>query len=101
MRNEIHCLDIGVNFLVTIKDGDNVVNISSATTKQLIFQKPSGSNLTKDATFYTNGTDGILSYVSIDGDLDEVGFWKVQGYIVLGSNEWHTDIADFRVHRNL
>ena len=35
------------------------------------------------------------------GDLDEDGMWKVQGYVVLSSGTYHTDIHRFKVHRNL
>ena len=42
--NEIHINDVGTKFLVTVTDGTSAVNISSASTKQLIFKKPSSSN---------------------------------------------------------
>jgi len=45
--NEIHINDVGTKFLVTVTDGTSAVNISSATTKEFIFQKPSGTKLTK------------------------------------------------------
>lgn len=99
---EVHYRDINSVFTVTIKDDDVAVDISTATTKQLIFTKPSGSQLTKNASFYTDGTDGIIKYATVDGDLNEVGVWKLQAYIILsGGGTWHTDIAEFRVHRNL
>ena len=45
--NEIHLNDIGTKFLVTVKDGSSVVNVSTASTKQIIIKKPSGATLTK------------------------------------------------------
>jgi len=99
--NEIHEGDIGTLFKATFKDGTTVVDISTATTKQLIFKKPSGSELEKDASFYTDGTDGILTYTTVSGDLDEIGTWKVQGYVVLVSGSWKSDIHTFKVYRNL
>jgi len=100
--NEIHKSDIGTLFKVTIKDGDTAVDISSASvTKQIVFRKPSGTLLTKAASFFTDGTDGILTYTSISGDLNEIGSWKLQAYVVLGSNEFRSDLASFKVHRNL
>ena len=37
--NEIHVNDVGTKFLVTVTDGSIAVDISSATTKQLIIKK--------------------------------------------------------------
>lgn len=99
--NEIHQNDIGTVFRCTIYDNTTLVDISGATTKQLIFKKPSGDKLTKSASFYTDGTDGILTYTTVSGDLDEIGTWKLQGYVVLASGSWKSDIHTFTVHRNL
>ena len=60
--NEIHMNDVGTKFLVTVTDGTTAVDISSATTKQLIFQKPSGTKLTKATAFTSDGTDGKMQY---------------------------------------
>ena len=99
--DEIHYNDVGLQFTITIQDGDTAVDISTATTKQLIFTKPSGDQLTKTASFVTDGTDGVIKYLTIADDLDEVGNWQLQGYVVIGTYSWHTDIARFKVHRNL
>jgi hypothetical protein len=100
--NEIHKSDIGTVFKVTIKDSADVVNVSTATTKQIILKNPSGTKLTKDASFFTDGSDGIITYTTISGDLSEEGMWKLQGYIVLtGGNTFYTDISTFKVYRNL
>ena len=37
--NEIHVNDVGTQFLVTVTDGSRAVDISSATTKELIIKK--------------------------------------------------------------
>ncbi len=100
--NEIHFGDIGTVFKVTIKDDSTVVDISTASTKQIVLKKPSGEKLTKTANFLTDGSDGIITYTTISGDLDEAGMWKIQGYIVLsGGNTFYTDINAFKVYRNL
>lgn len=38
----------------TVQDGTSAVDISSATTKQIILQAPDGGLLTKDADFVTD-----------------------------------------------
>lgn len=99
--NEIHKGDIGTQFQVTIKDGSAAVDISSATTKLLKFKKPSGTVLEKPALFYTDGSDGILKYDIVSGDLSEVGTWFLQGFVVFDSGTFNSDITKFKVHKNL
>lgn len=99
--NEIHVGDIGTVFTVTVKDGDSAVNLSSASTKQIIIKKPSGTKLTKNAGFVTDGTDGKISYALISGDLDETGMHKLQAYVVISDGTFYSDITSFKVHRNL
>jgi hypothetical protein len=99
--DEIHVNDIGTTFKCLIKDDDDIRDVSTASTKELIFLKPSGETLTKTASFTTDGTDGYIQYTSVDGDLDESGFWKIQAHIVLGSLDLRSNIEVFKVHPNL
>ena len=99
--NEIHANDIGTKFVVTIKDGDSAVNVSSATTKQIIIKKPSGTTLTNAAAFSSDGSDGKIYYSAVSGDLDEIGTYKIQGKVVITDGTFYTDIQSFKVHRNL
>ena len=98
--NEIHVGDVGTIFEVTVMDGTAVVDISTATTKQLIFKKPDGTLLTKDASFKTTGVDGILRYTTIAADLDQAGGWKLQAYIEMPTGKWHSDITEIIVYGN-
>lgn len=100
--NEIHISDISCRFLITIKDGDTIVDLSSATLLRIIFHKPDATVATKTATLYTDGTDGIIYYNTITGDLDQAGVWKFQAYIEFGSGgKFHSDIGRFTVFSNL
>lgn len=103
MAAEIHKGDIGTRFLITIKDEDGIAKpIGSYTTKQFIFEKPSGNLVTKTASFYTDGSDGKLYYTTLSGDLDEEGAWKLQVYIHDGSTNYRkSNVGTFRVHSNL
>lgn len=100
--NEIHLDDIGTVFEITVMDGDDVVDISEATTKEIIFRKPDGSKVTQTADFITDGSDGEIQYVSVEDDLDQAGAWHIQSYLVL-PDDWtgHSDVGDFKVHKNL
>ena len=98
----IHQNDIGTVIKVQISDcSDVAIDVSAADTKQIVFKKPSGELVTKTASFFTDGTDGIISYTIISGDLSEIGTWKVQGIVTIGSNTWHSSFESFKVYRNL
>lgn len=101
--SEIHLNNIGTIFRFTINDSNGVYDCSSLVTKQLIFQKPNSlTNLVKNAVFYTDGTDGIIQYETVSGDLNVVGVWKVQAYLVdSDGNEYYSNIQHFNVERNL
>lgn len=99
--DEIHVGDIGTILRVTITDDDTAVDISTATTKTIFLKKPDDTKLTKTAVFYSDGSDGIIQYVTIDGDLDAAGWWKIQAYVKMGTNEWYTNWEAFEVHDNL
>tara|TARA_R110002110_G_scaffold255061_2_gene470839 strand:+ start:1565 stop:1873 length:309 start_codon:yes stop_codon:yes gene_type:complete len=99
--NEIHENDVGTKFLVTVTDGTSAVNISGASTKQLIIKKPSGAKLTKATSFVTDGTDGKMQYSIAADDLDEAGTYKLQGRVIISDGSFYTDIHTFKVYRNL
>ena len=103
---QAHYNDIGTVFKVTVYDttstGTQVVaDVSDATTMNFIFRKPNGSTSTKTASFTSDGSDGQIQYVTVDGDLDSVGTWSIQAYIVTPSGKWHTSSANFKVYENL
>ena len=99
--NEVHEGDIGTIFEVTVQDGDSAVDISGATTKQIIFEKPDGSTVTKDAAFVSDGSDGKIKHTIVSGDLDMAGRWQIQAYVVLVAGSWKSDLGSFMVYPNL
>lgn len=100
--NEIHKYDIGTVFRFTVKYNGSADDISDATTRQVTFQKPSGTKVTKTLSLVNDGTDGLVQYTTVADDLDEIGTWKAQCYIVYDDTQkWYTDIITFKVHRNL
>lgn len=94
---------IGAVFELTVLDNTGaIVNLSSASTKQILFRKPSKTTVTKDAAFTTNGTDGKLRYTTTsEDDLDKAGAWQMQAYVVTPTVTGHTQIVSFTVLRNL
>lgn len=101
--NEVHVNDIGTQFQFTVKEDGAVLNMATTppSTKQVIFRKPDGSCLTKTASFLTDGSDGVITYTTVSGDIDAVGTWKAQAYLDFGASAFRTDIISFRVHSNL
>ena len=101
MASEIHAGDIGTIFRITIKDGDSIVDVSNVDSKTIYLQKPDSSTRTKAASYYTDGTDGIIQYATVSGDLDQVGTWQIQARIDFGTDVFNTNIEKFKVLRNL
>lgn len=106
--NEIHVDDLGTKFIVTVKDGDTAIDVSGASTKNIIFKKPSGTKVTAAASFETDGSNGVISYIVTGtedddlGVLDEAGTYKIQAHVVLSAgNEFRSDISTFKVYRNI
>lgn len=94
--------DIGVRIILTIYEDGEVLDISSASIKSIIIQKPDGTTTTTHtATFYTNGTDGKIYYDTVDGDLDQNGLYRTQALITLSSNTYRSNVVSFRVECNL
>ena len=89
-------------FELEILDDGVVVDVSTATTLEIIFLKPSGTVVIKTATHSDDGVDGKIKYKAEEEFLDEIGLWKHQGYVELSEgDDYHSDIHSFKVHRNL
>lgn len=93
--------DIGTGFRGTFKEDSVAVDISAATTKTISFEKPNGETIVRAGSFFTDGTDGILEYVTVDGDLDIGGDWRLQGRVIFGGWNGRSDIVKFKVFDNL
>jgi hypothetical protein len=92
--------DVGTTILFTVYENGLPLNISAATGTELLLQAPLKSDIplkTVPASFYTDGTDGILAYTTVAGDIPAtpaaVGTWSAQAYLVLGTWSGHTTPA--------
>lgn len=93
---------VGVRIQVTIIEDGSPVDISTVTTKEIVFLKPGGRSQSKTASFVNSGTDGKLEYVTESGFLNTSGDWQAQGYIVFpGGFDGRSDIVRFQVAKNL
>lgn len=99
----IHLNDIGTELVVLVveDDGTTPVDLSAATVKQIKLKPPGGTLLTKTAVLDTTGTNGLMKYVTVSGDLSAVGPWQIEGYVETAAGKWNTDIDGFTVLPNL
>lgn len=99
--NEIHVDDVGTEFRVLVKDGSTTLDLSTSSTLDYKFLKPSGTQITRTGSFLNDGTDGYIKYITVSGDIDEIGTWKFQVFIEIDGGSWHSDMHSFKVHRNI
>jgi hypothetical protein len=74
------------------------IDVSAASTITFYLVKPDNTVATRTGTFYTDGTDGKVQYVTISGDLDQIGLWSVYVYVVVSGQELTSDETSFFVY---
>jgi hypothetical protein len=77
------------------------LDISAATTLELLFQTPDGVLKTKTAVLSTDGTDGKLRYITVASDLDKIGTWRWQAHVAGPGYDLHSAVRTFAVLDNL
>ena len=102
---QAHVNDIGTIFRVTVYDttstgGTTVADISSASTKKFTFKRPDGTTFERVAVFTNTGSDGLIQYATVDGDLNGPGTWHLQAYVVTSDGTWNTSVGYFKVIEN-
>lgn len=100
---ELHENDVGTVLSVTVLDAQTklALDLSETTKKVFIFRKPSGTTVQKTASFGTDGSDGVLTYTFVAGDLTPFGSWSVNVYVETILGKWYSSVATFQVHANL
>ena len=100
-REEIHEGDVGTSLELEVVEQGLVLDISAATNLKMRFQKPSGATVDQAASFVTDGSDGLIRYVTQAGDLDESGWWYRQALFTLGGWAGSSSRVRFRVWPNI
>ena len=90
--------DSGAQFRLTIKRGDETADVSAVLAKSMTFTRPDGSTFQRDAKFHTDGSDGVICYTTVGGDLDTAGEWSVQAQVDLGDTDFRSEVHCFAVH---
>lgn len=91
--------DYGTKFRIQMLDeSQGVQPINSALELVMIFYRPDGVQFERTASLDTDGLDGRMKYVTVDGDISMSGAWQVRGRVKLSSTERFTsDAGDFPV----
>lgn len=90
--------DIGSVIRLTIRTDAGVIeNISAASPRTIKLRKPDGTVLSKAGIMPGSGTDGILAYTTLAGDIDQPGIWTAQAYLVIGGWSGHSTPRTFEV----
>jgi hypothetical protein len=111
----VHLGDVGTIFRITVVEktynaatdcwDDTVVDISSASRMEILFLLPSGKTRGRPAAFTTDGTDGLIQYTTVDGDIDEAGGkakpWTFSGWVLRPSGQHTTLSHQFRVEAGI
>lgn len=98
--DEIHVNDSGVQLRVTVYDDGSIVNVSGATNT-ISIRKPDGTLNEYSASLLTNGTDGVIYYTTVGGDLDVPGTYKIQATVQTSEGIYHSEKGSFRVKCNV
>lgn len=99
---QIHLNDVGTIFEVTLQDANGIFPISGATVLQISFLKADlVTVLVKAAVLTTDGSDGKLNYTALAGDLDQLGDWQLQAYVVTPLFSGYSSIDYFEVVPNI
>lgn len=78
------------------------VDISTATTLEMIFARADRSAMVRTAVFTTDGVDGRLNYQFQLGEVQSAGGWRAQARAVLASGaEYKSAVRAFDVLHNL
>lgn len=101
MTEVVYDDDEGTTFEITVTEDGVALDVSTSSVKQIRFRMPDNSVLTKTALFKTDGTDGIIKYTTVAGDIDQVGTWGIQAYVEIGSGKWSSQIERFEVLKKI
>lgn len=93
--------EVGIQLGITVVDATGTaVDISTATSLTMLFEKPDGSRASKVGVQTSGGADGKVHYASVADFPDAVGRWSRQAKIVFASGTTYiTGRVEFDVER--
>lgn len=93
---------VGLTIRVTVKDQDQApVDLTATTVRKIYLRRPNGRVSTFDASLVGPGTNGVMAYVTVAGDLDIHGDWTIQARVTTGTTlDYFSEVQPFRVAEN-
>ena len=94
MANKIYVGDVGTAIVVGLG-----TDLADAMSPELHVQKPDGSFVVWAATVY--GSAGLMTsirYITVAGDLDQPGKYKIQPHITIGGWTGHGETVSLNVY---
>lgn len=100
---EIHLNDVGTVFRQLVTDCGTPVDLSTATSLQICFQKPDQSTFTQLATLTDAASPAYMqTTILTSAVLDQTGCWSWQGVVMFSSSQiWRTNVQEFEVFSNI
>ena len=87
---------------ILFKDEEGLVlDINGATTKEILLRKPDGTTVALQGVFVTDGTDGLLKFITNANTFNISGKYTIQGHIISTSSDWHSTKDTFIVSKNV
>lgn len=78
---------------------DTAINVTAATEKKILYKKPDGTKGAWAATSIEANT--ILCYQLNANDIDQVGNWEFQSFVIIGGKDGYGLIVTEYVNENL
>lgn len=101
-ENTVRVGDTGTALQVELLENCTTpIDISGATTLEIIIQRPDLTTVTKTASYVTDGTDGQITADTEAGDITMSGTYKIQANIVLPAWSGKSAVGEFVVEDNL
>jgi len=98
---EIHQYDTGTQFIFTVKEHGAPKDISDATVIKILFYFKNKSHIIVDGQFLTDGTDGLVSYITGANDITVVGDAWGQVYYETPTGKTYSSKGKFIVKDNI
>ena len=102
MRNELRQYQVIPLQFVIYDEDDELVNINTATAMWVNHIKPDSTTGQWVGGFTgQGGIDGIVQYITLITDLDQLGDWQFQAYAVVGGVTYPSDMVNERIYPNI
>lgn len=93
---------VGAVITLTLTEDGAAVDLTNATTTEVILRGGQGSRLTRTATRSAPYSGGVLTYTTVAGDVAYAGKLKVQAHVEFsGGSEFWSSVVEFEVGPNL